>query len=151
QLPPQGQPLLRRLSVHPRAAVERGPDVRLTGGISSMPADKSATANRRSSRRQPAKGSTRILCQKGALGLGPNLALSVLDISETGIRFLARQELPKGQAVTVTLQAVGRARPLQQAGAVVWCVPAADGRFCTGVHFEKPIPYADIQGLASSW
>jgi hypothetical protein len=33
---------------------------------------------------------------------------------------------------------------------VVWGVPAADGAFCTGVRFEKPLSYRDLQSLAYS-
>jgi hypothetical protein len=60
-------------------------------------------ANRRGSRRQQAKKSAAATCQKGSLGLGANLALSVLDVSETGIRLLARAALRTGQQVVITL------------------------------------------------
>ncbi|SRR5579884_2146692 len=115
-----------------------------------MPDSIVRAASRRASRRQPAKRSTKITCQKGALGLGRNLAHEVLDISQTGIRLVAREALEPGQGVVVTLQTFGHGRPRELAGVVVWCVPGADGRFCAGVRFEKPLPYGELLGLTYS-
>src|SRR5579885_3469992 len=100
-----------------------------------MPDSIVRAASRRASRRQPAKRSTKITCQKGALGLGRNLAHEALD---------------PGQGVVVTLQTFGHGRPRELAGVVVWCVPGADGRFCAGVRFEKPLPYGELLGLTYS-
>jgi hypothetical protein len=57
------------------------------------------------------------------------------------------EALDLGQAVVIGLQSFGQRRPHELPGAVVWCVAGADGRFCAGVRFEKPLAYGDLQGL----
>ena len=76
--------------------------------------------NRRNERRCPPKRSVKVTCRKGALGLGPNLALSLLDVSETGVRLIVKEELKARQEVEITLLGIGQQRPLQVMGAVVW-------------------------------
>jgi hypothetical protein len=106
-----------------------------------------AKPNKRRSRRQAPKKSTRVACYKGSLGLGQNLALTVLDVSETGIRLLINTELTPGQEVLVNLEGASP-RPVKLPGRLIWSVPAGEGRFCVGVQFEKSLPYADLQALA---
>src|SRR5947209_5085336 len=108
----------------------------------------SAVANRRGSRRQKPKGSTRVICQKGVLALGVNLAVSALDISQTGIRLMVKAALAPGQEVQVALEGICQRRPFQLAATIIWCVPAADGNFCIGARFDKALPYRDLQTLA---
>src|SRR5438128_2163012 len=55
--------------------------------------------NRRHSRRQPPKGSVRAFCRKGTLGLGPNIAVRLLDLSEGGAQLVVSEELQPGQEV----------------------------------------------------
>src|SRR5262249_19188150 len=38
-----------------------------------------------------------VSCLEGSMGLGPNLAIALLDISESGARLLIKQPLKKGQ------------------------------------------------------
>src|SRR6478609_8101400 len=106
-----------------------------------MPNSPARAANRRASRRQRAKHSTTVTCQKGLLGLGRNLAHSLLDVSQTGIRLMTREPLEPGENVLIALQSFGQRRPHELPGNVVWCVPGADGCFCAGVRFERPLAY----------
>jgi hypothetical protein len=103
--------------------------------------------NKRASRRQRPKGSTRAYATRNALGLGANIAAGVLDISETGVRLLLQVELPSGREFEVTLESVA-SRPIRRVAQVVWCVGTADGRFCVGARFSKAIAYVELQGLA---
>ena len=59
-------------------------------------------------RRRPARGRVRVVCQKGAMGLGVNLAVALLDVSESGARLILSGPLQRGQEVSLTLE-VGRA------------------------------------------
>lgn len=106
--------------------------------------------NRRLSRRRTPKRTTRAICLKGSFGLGRNLALSVLDFSETGIRLVIKEALVVGQEVEVSVEGVLLRQPVKLPGVVVWCTPTADGTFCVGVHFEKTVPFSTFQALVSS-
>jgi hypothetical protein len=100
--------------------------------------------NRRASRRAPLRGSIRVECRKGSLGLGPDLTVVPLDISETGARLILKSALPRGQEVEVLLHN-GHGRPLKRAGRIIWSFPTDDGRCCVGVRFDGHVPFADLQ------
>lgn len=102
--------------------------------------------NRRRARRQGPAGTTRVRAYANALGLGPNVALAVLDLSETGARLLLKQEVPAGREIEVRLE--GNSRSVKALARVVWSVPAADGSFCAGAEFAKPLAYAELSALA---
>lgn len=103
--------------------------------------------NRRRARRLPAKNSTKVCCFPNSMGLGTNIASTVLDLSETGIRLLVTIELKVGQEVEVALEGVfsGNAKRI---AVVVWVVPAADGTFCVGAQFQKALPFQMVGNLA---
>lgn len=109
-----------------------------------------AAKNRRSAPRRSPKNSTRVLCRKGALGLGANMAVSVLDVSETGIRLLVKAGFKEKQEIEVLLSGAGQTQHATLLANVVWCVPAADGNFCIGARFQKPLPYGVLQLLTTS-
>ncbi len=52
--------------------------------------------NRRLAQRRPAKHRVKIVCRRGALDLGPNLAVSLLDVSETGARLIVKEAVQPG-------------------------------------------------------
>ena len=113
-----------------------------------MSQPESNMPNRRRSRRGGVRSQARIECRKGALGLGPNLALAGLDISETGIRLIVKALLASGQDVEIVLSGIGARKPLKRLGRVIWSLALEDGRSCAGVSFDKPLPYADVQSFA---
>jgi hypothetical protein len=104
--------------------------------------------NRRVAPRRPARSSIKISCLKGSLGLGNNLALCALDISETGVRLVAKAALAKGQEIEVSLMGPGQSRPFKVMAEVVWCSAAADGTFCMGARFQKRLLYKDFREIA---
>ena len=105
--------------------------------------------NLRRCRRLPAKGSTRAKAFSNALGLGKNLASSVLDVSEAGARLLLNAHLAEGTEFEINLEGPG-SKPVKLLAVVVWSVGAADGRFVTGVRFQKPLDYAALTALSRS-
>jgi hypothetical protein len=107
-----------------------------------------AAKNRRRSQRRQPKRASKVFCYRGALGMGPNLAVEMLDISEGGIRLRVKEPLCEGQPVLIQLAGLGHRAPLKVMAVVVWCVPAADGSQCVGAHFEKSLRYGDLQLLA---
>jgi hypothetical protein len=106
------------------------------------------TPNRRRGRRQLPKGATKTQCYPNALGLGQNIALAVLDLSETGVRLLVKQKLTPGREVEIGLEGVGHRRPVKILGRVAWTVKTSDGNHCVGVEFQRTLPYADFLQLA---
>jgi hypothetical protein len=104
--------------------------------------------NRRRTRRQSAKKMVKLQCQKGTMGLEQNLARQLLDISTDGARLVSAVTLPVGQEVTVSLELPWQGRPLAVPARVCWCLALAEGGHCVGVHFERTIPYRDVQEFA---
>jgi hypothetical protein len=111
------------------------------------PTRPTKTKNRRLNRRRPAKRSVQVACRKGALGLGPNLAVAVLDLSEEGARLLLKAELPPRQEVELDLTAPGVSRPWVTMADVVRCVPVGDGTFEVGLRLRRRLSYADLSHL----
>ncbi len=99
-------------------------------------------------RRAPARGTSRVCCHRGTLGVGPNLAVQVLDLSETGIRLLVRQGMEPGEEIEIGLEGLNHPRPLRLPAQVVWSVAAAGGGYCIGVQFQRRLTYADLHALA---
>jgi hypothetical protein len=102
--------------------------------------------NRRYSRRQPPRSNVQIECRKGCLGLGRNLALSLLDLSETGARLMASTGLDDGQEVELVIRG---GTDLKRPARVVWTLPAENNRFVVGIHFQSCLAYGDLQRLSS--
>src|SRR5258708_7658123 len=92
---------------------------------------------RRLSMRRNPKRTSRVVCRKGVFGMGPNLALRLLDIPETGARLVVKAEISPRQEVEVVISPPGGGREIVRKGAVVWAVPTAEGEFCVGVRFDK--------------
>ena len=104
----------------------------------------SATGDRRKSPRYAPKGGMQVTCRKGAPGLGPNLALSVLDVSEGGTRLLLGAPLKPGEAVEVILQPAGYALGFKASGRVVWCLEVTEGGHAAGVAFNQRLEYVAL-------
>jgi hypothetical protein len=106
-----------------------------------------AAHNRRTSCRRTPKGGTKVRCFKGLMGLGENVALSLLDVSEAGACLVVKGELPVGQEVEVHFEGPAQRRPAKAPAVVIWAV-AADRGWCVGLRFERRLPYADLHPLA---
>jgi hypothetical protein len=90
----------------------------------------------------------RITCRKGCLGLGPNIALSLLDLSETGARLLVTESLAEKEEVELTLIAPGLTREVKHLGRVIWALTTAEGHYCIGIQFEKRLNYGTLTDLS---
>ena len=115
-----------------------------------MAASENVTKNHRISLRLPTKTATRATCVKGSLGLGPNLALKILDVSETGLRLVTKAAIEQGQEVEVTLVGPTQGRPVKLLGNVVWCRPGdTEGVYTVGARFQKRLSFRDFQELVT--
>jgi hypothetical protein len=107
----------------------------------------SSMANRRTSSRRPPRGNVSIELRKGSLGLGTNVAILFLDLSEGGVRLIVNEDLERGIEVEVCITAYGMRKPLRAIGVVRWVMPLDNNMFCIGVQFEKRLPYRDVTTL----
>ena len=83
------------------------------------------------------------------MGLGKDLCLAILDVSETGIRLLVKSALDTGGEIEVELLGVNHRRPLKAMAHVIWCVETTNGTYCVGAQFRRRLSYADFICLAS--
>jgi hypothetical protein len=104
---------------------------------------------RRSQRQRPAKSEVRVICQRGDLYLGPNLAASLVDASEEGLGITALEALRPGERVSLSLEGVAPRMQVQRLGRVDWCEPAEGGLFRAGVELDTPLDYAELMSLST--
>jgi hypothetical protein len=105
-------------------------------------------ANRRRARRCKVSSHARTECRKGSHGMGRNVAVTTLDLSETGARLIVRIGLAPGDEVEILLAGTGVPKPVKRVGTVVWSVLLPDACHAIGVVFDKALSYADLQRLA---
>ena len=106
-------------------------------------------SNRRKSQRRKPRSSVKIECRKGSYGLGANIALSTLDLSDTGVCLTVSQPQNLMAEMEVIIVGYGMRKPIKRAAVLRWQVPMADGHFCIGAEFQKRLEYRDWQNLAS--
>ena len=99
-------------------------------------------------RRQTPRRGIRVVCRRGEAGLGANIALTLLDLSEDGAGLLLSEVVRAGEQLTLRLALAGPGQPLRQAGVVAWVVPTVGGACCAGVRFSKRLNEDDFSRLA---
>jgi hypothetical protein len=109
--------------------------------------ERKASNRRRAPRCKP-RSFVKLECRKGTVGLGLNLATTLMDVSETGVRLVISQELPANQEVEIVLSSYGLKQPIKRLGVIRWQLKLDDGKFCLGVEFEKRLAYVDWQNVA---
>jgi hypothetical protein len=112
-----------------------------------MDQPNSEPGQRRAFPRRIPKSGTRVVCRKGTLGLSPNLALSLIDLSEWGVSLLIKGTLRQGDEVEVALSAPGCGRDIVRFGDVVWTLAGPDGTCRVGVRLQKRIEFSQLQDL----
>ena len=106
--------------------------------------------DQRAAPRRLAKPGVQVTCRIGTLGLGQNIALSLFDISEEGLRLTVNCALEKGQELEIELLAAGKGRPLKLLAKVAWSGLAEDGSHWVGTEFRRQLRYAEICDLIRS-
>lgn len=95
-------------------------------------------------KRRLAKMTTSVLCRQGSLGLGPNRALRVVDVSVDGVCILVSVALNKGDLIEVTLTPSGVGRPIVRSAVVAWCSAQEGNKYEIGAKFQTPLTYTDV-------
>ena len=104
--------------------------------------------NKRLSRRSGAKSSTRLRVYRTALGLGPNIASSLLDLSETGVRVVLKEAAAVGQEVALHLESAATGLTLKTTAVVMWVVPGTEPTVVVGLRLQKSICHGDLMALS---
>jgi hypothetical protein len=104
------------------------------------------TTNRRAFARKQPKAA-RCRCRKGIMGLGPDLALALLDLAQSGASLLVKAPLEPKQLVVIELDGVICPKPVSLDAQVVRCDPTPEGAYVVGVRFQRNLPYAELQRL----
>lgn len=103
--------------------------------------------NRRASMRRPPRGRVSIECRRGIMGLGPNIGLTVIDVSQIGACIVSKVELPAGEEVELALTAPGQNKPLRLHATVARSLAKTDQGWPTGLRFRRHLTYAELQSL----
>jgi hypothetical protein len=75
------------------------------------------------------------------MGLGPNIAAGLLNISQTGASLLLTNNVAVGADVEIVLHGSVYAKPIRVMAEVVRPLTTADGRPAVSVRFVKPLTY----------
>ena len=97
--------------------------------------------NRRSGSRNAPRGSVRIECRRGSIGLGKNIVAQFLDIAEGGARLVVSQTLAANEEVEVLIFAATKIKRLAN---ISWVLPLDDGNYCVGLEFQKKLRFAEL-------
>jgi hypothetical protein len=107
-----------------------------------------SVANRRRTRRCALSGHAKTECRKGIMGLGGNVAVTTLDISETGARLIVQIPFAPGTEVELQFMGAGLAKALKRTAKVVWSLLLPDNCHAVGLLFDKHLSHAELQRLA---
>lgn len=69
-----------------------------------------------------------VVCRQGTMGLGPNLARGLVDLTEDRLKVRLNAPIPVGEEVEVELIPPGNQKPLKFRGTVITCRPSRDGK-----------------------
>jgi PilZ domain len=86
----------------------------------------------------------KISCHKGMSDLGANLAIALVDISETGARLTVKSTLEKGQMVAIALEGREHVRPIKCTATVVRSETDADGSCRIAVLWDKRLSFSEL-------
>jgi hypothetical protein len=114
-----------------------------------MNPENDVSTNQRQRPRRKSKRTTRVSCHRGVPGAGINLAVALLDLSETGVRLLLSENVEPGQLIEVRFLGLSHYQPLKLAAEVIWSIPTADRAFCLGARFHQTLNLMDLQRLAA--
>jgi hypothetical protein len=100
--------------------------------------------------RYPPRPGTKAVCRVGTHATGPDTALGLVNLSDSGARLRLREPLEVGQLVEVDLLAPTWRRPARRSGVVVWAREFEDGTCQAGIFFAKGLSPVDLRDLCQS-
>ena len=112
-----------------------------------MAQEQTSTTNaeRRIVRRRPLKKGVALTVRKGTMGLGPNLSIGGVELSDDGIQVLIKKEVKKGDEIEIGLTGIGRSKPMFLISDVRWCRPVEDTEnFLVGAKFRRRLAHQEM-------
>ena len=96
-----------------------------------------APKSMRLNRRQSARLSVRDLIKYSALGENPENLCNLLDLSETGLRFVSKIPLKANTLFSITMNLAEKGRQIPLTGRIMWCRKMKNELWYAGVLFEE--------------
>jgi hypothetical protein len=87
----------------------------------------------------------RVEVRRGPLGIGPNLAVRLVEVSEAGARVRLKLPVAVGEEFEVTFWPRARLGPIGGPAVVRWCRPSRPGTFVAGVRFRRRLTEAELR------
>jgi PilZ domain len=81
------------------------------------------------------------------MGLGQNLAIALVDVSEDGLGLRLKAALGFGEEITIELNLPGVGKPLKLVADVRWCTALGDGSFHVGVKLRRRLMHGEVSNL----
>ncbi len=106
--------------------------------------------NRRQWPRKKPRSTAKVECRRGTLGLGPNLAVELLDICESGVGLMLKSAVNLDEEVEVVIRDFGQSKAIKQVARVCWCLPQPGDRFVVGLQFDTYVAYAAVQQVSKA-
>ncbi len=105
------------------------------------------TWERRTSERLRPRSGVKVDARMGGLGRGANIATGLLDLSLESVGVFVRSSLETGEKIDLTLSPPESEQPIKVLGEVMWARRLADGRYCAGLRFTRPLVDVEIRRL----
>jgi len=122
-----------------------GQVMKVRGGPDSV----TPPTEKRIGRRRPVLPGATAEYRRGFLGLGPDLAVGLVDLSEDGACVHLREPpVPGEEAELMLLRPLGGGRALKRRATVLWCRPAWGSGHLVEVLFVKRLTHAELATLA---
>jgi hypothetical protein len=103
----------------------------------------------RLTRRRQARPGARVEYRRGLLGLGRDLAMALVDVSEDGLRLRLREQVKPGDEAELLISRPGGGKVMKAEAEVRWCSAAGDGTFLTGVRLRRRLAYRELTDLVA--
>lgn len=105
-------------------------------------------ADRRVNDRRKARIGTRAEVRRGVLGMSPDLALKLVDVSEGGVQVRLVSPARAGEQVQIALWPPGNAQSIRGPGVICWCLPTPTGEFRAGLRLRRRLAKDVVDLLA---
>ena len=105
------------------------------------PASQSKSAPRRPSRH------IGITCRKGVTGLGPKLAVALLDVTEDRLKVRLTGPVPVGEEVEIELVPPGSGKTLKLRGDAITCRASGGGTFVVKVLLRHRLAFQELAAI----
>jgi hypothetical protein len=97
--------------------------------------------------RHPPRAGAKATCRPGGSSTGPDLALSLVNLSDAGARLVLAAPLTVGHSVELEFLAPGWTQPVRRSGVVVWGRRLEDETFQAGISFSKSLSPVELRDL----